>query len=361
MTIELRRWRLLTVAVLAATTLAACGSGADTPEETTEVEFLLPFAESIFYYGITVARDMGYFAEEGLEVETQDTGGSGFVTQQIAGGGFDYGFNTPAETLAALGSGQDMIVTFNQETGNIFGVRVPEDSDIQSVEDLEGKTLGITDFGGGEVPLVTAVLGEVGLGFDEEVEIQVVGPGGPLAFSSLQDGTVDAFAGAVNDWAALEAQGLRLRDILPPEFNEQPGDVIVMRRETWEDAEGRDVAVRLARAIAKGLYFGQLDHDAGLCIAKEFLPEEHEDPDFARAYFEEVAQLQEPVAPDQWGFNDLQQWDFIQQLLIQGGDLEAPIDLEQHITNEPLEEINDWDRSAVEADAEESDVRYPEC
>ena len=36
---------------------------------------------------------------------------------------------------------------------------------------------------------------------------------------------------------------------------------------------------------------------------------------------------------------------------------ELGLPLEAHITNEPIEEINDWDRAAVEADAEEAERR----
>jgi NitT/TauT family transport system substrate-binding protein len=326
-----------------------------------ELTLLLPFLESIFYSGITIARERGYFADEGLVVTTEDTGGSAFVTQQIVGGGFEYGYNTPAETLVALSTGVDVRLVFNQEYGNIFDINVLADSDVQTLADLEGRTLGITDFGGGEVPLVQAALASVGLVFDEDVSIQVVGPGGPLAFNSLSNGDVDAFAGAVNDWAALTGQGLELRSILPPEFGNQPGDVLMVPTATYESPEGQATIVGLLRAISRGFYFGQLNHDAGLCIMKGFLPEEHEDPVFARSYYEEVVALQTPPDPAQWGLQDIGAWEFIQDLLVESGGITEPLDLNQFIKNELIAPINEWDRAVVEADAESATVTYPDC
>ncbi len=351
------------------TTAPTPGTEVTTTEATTtteaeaelrELTLLLPFLESIFYNGITIARERGYFADEGLAVTTEDTGGSAFVTQQIVGGGFEYGYNTPAETLVALSRGADVRLVYNEEYGNIFDINVLADSDLQTVADLEGRTLGITDFGGGEVPLVQAALASADLVFDEDVAIQVVGPGGPLAFDSLSNGNVDAFAGAVNDWAALTAQGLELRSILPPEFANQPGDVLMVPTATYDSPDGQATIIGLLRAISRGFYFGQLNHDAGLCIMKGFLPEEHEDPEFARSYYEEVVRLQTPPDPSQWGLQDLGAWEFIQSLLVESGELTEPLDLGQFIKNELIGPINEWDRSVVEADADSAAVTYPD-
>lgn len=350
-----------TTAPDAQTTATEAATTTEPEAELQEFTLLLPFLESIFYNGITIARERGYFADEGLSVTTQDAGGSAAVTQQIVGGGFEYGYNTPTETLVALSRGVDVRLVFNEEYGNIFDINVLVDSDVQTLADLEGRTLGITDFAGGEVPLVKAALGANGLVFDEDVAIQVVGPGGPLAFNSLSNGDVDAFAGAVNDWAALTAQGLELRSILPPEYVNQPGDVLMVPTATYESPEGQDNIVRLLRAITRGFYFGQLNHDAGLCIMKGFLPEEHEDPAFARSYYEEVVALQTPPDPAQWGLQDLEAWEFIQNLLLESGEITEPLDLDQFIKNELIGRINEWDRAVVEADAESVTVTYPEC
>jgi NitT/TauT family transport system substrate-binding protein len=371
------RFGLLLTLCLAVFAAAACGddddapadpsgadSGAQDSGEVEKVTLLLPFQESIFYYGITVARENGYFEDEGLDVETQASEGSAFVTQQIVAGGVEYGTNTPAETLVALSKGLDVKILATMYYAPVFSINVLEDSPLQSVSDLDGKTLGITDAGGGEVPLVRSVLAAEGLGYDEDVKIQVVGPGGALAVNSLKNGKVDAFAGAINDFAALESKGLKLRSILPDDFATQPGDSLMVRKETFDDQDKRDVAAKMMRAIFKGIYFGSLNEDAGLCIMKGFLPEEHEDPEFARLYYQRAVELMKAPDPERWGEILFPNWEFIQDLLVEaGGDegIEEPVDLEKYLTNDLVDEMNDWDRAEVEQEAEQRDIKYPGC
>lgn len=372
------RFGLLLVMCLAVFAGAGCGDDDDAPQDPTgadsggaqqggkteKVTLLLPFQESIFYYGITVARENGYFADEGLDVETQASEGSAFVTQQIVGGGVEYGTNTPAETLVALSKGLDVKVLAGMYYAPVFSIDVLEDSPLQNVSDLKGKTLGITDAGGGEVPLVRSVLAAQGLGYDDDVKIQVVGPGGALAVNSLKNGKVDAFAGAINDFAGIEAKGLKLRTILPDDFATQPGDSLMVRKETYDDPDKRETGAKMMRAIFKGLYFGSLNEDAGLCIMKKFLPEEHEDPNFARLYYQRAVELMKAPNPDRWGEILFPNWEFIQDLLVKaGGDegIDKAVDLEKYLTNELVDEMNDWDRQEIEKEADQVKIKYPAC
>jgi NitT/TauT family transport system substrate-binding protein len=370
--------RRFPVALILSLSLIAGSCGGDAPEDPTraasgddaksgevrKVTLLLPFQESIFYHGITIARENGYFADENLEVETQASEGSAFVTQQIVGGGVEYGTNTPAETLVALSKGLDLKIVAGMYYAPVFGISVLEGSPIQSVADLDGKTLGITDAGGGEVPLVRSVLAAQGLGYDKEVKIQVVGPGGALAVNSLNNGKIDAFAGAINDFAGLEAKGVKLRSVLPEDFATQPGDSLMIRTETFDDAAKKDVAAKMMRAIFKGIHYGRLNQEAGLCTMKKFLPEEHEDPEFARLYYQRAVELMEPSNPDRYGEILFPNWEFIQQLLLDAGGeegLESPVDLKAHLTNELVGAMNDWDRAEIEQEAKASTVKYPDC
>jgi ABC-type nitrate/sulfonate/bicarbonate transport system substrate-binding protein len=46
---------------------------------------------------------------------------------------------------------------FTTVYGSIFGMAVPDGSDVQDPADLEGRTIGISDPAGGEVPIVRKV------------------------------------------------------------------------------------------------------------------------------------------------------------------------------------------------------------
>src|SRR5690606_23707184 len=99
---------------------------------------------------------------------------------------------------------------------NIFRIVVQEDSDIQSVEDLKGHTLGIAEAGGGEEPIVNASLDAANLKRDTDVTILPIGDAGPASLNAILNGTVDAYAGSYPDISTLTADGrLKTRDITP--------------------------------------------------------------------------------------------------------------------------------------------------
>jgi hypothetical protein len=71
-----------------------------------------------------------------------------------------------------------------------------------------------------------------------------------------------------------------------------------------------------------------------------------------------------PEDPERFGEILFPNWEFIHDLLLEAGGeegLEEPIDLEQYLVNDLVDEMNDWDRADVEADAEAADVTYPDC
>src|SRR5688572_798894 len=62
---------------------ATPSDAATSQPELTAVKFLLPSPLEIKYYMPVLARDLGYFAEEGLEVSIEPTNGSSFVLQLV--------------------------------------------------------------------------------------------------------------------------------------------------------------------------------------------------------------------------------------------------------------------------------------
>ncbi|MQA72893.1 MAG: hypothetical protein GEU88_00825 [Solirubrobacterales bacterium] len=159
---QARALRLL-VAVLAVAALssivAACGGDDDEDAsasastsasgETQEVDVLLSFPRGNAWLPLLVAEDQGYFEDEGLKLNIQETDGSGFVTQQIIAGNADFGWaGAPSDVIAFKTDPGLRALACNHEK-NIFSIVVPADSDIQEISDLAGRTIGITEPGGG--------------------------------------------------------------------------------------------------------------------------------------------------------------------------------------------------------------------
>lgn len=350
--------RLLAAAAAVAVGAAGCGGGSGDGQDDggaassrpDRVSFMQPLPKSLAFYPLIVGEELGYFADEGVEVALTVAEGAGGVGLQIESGRVDIGSAPAPDVLAGLVQGQDWKVVYNYYQANVFSINVLEESEIRSVEDLEGKNLGITSQSGGEAGLVAAALGAANLEQDTDVKITVVGEGGPQVAKALRDGDIDAFAGAIQDIPALESAGIALRDITPPQFQPLPSAPLFMRADQFADEQVRDRVVRFLRAWSKATYVGMVNPDAVFAMGQKAVPEETSDEAFARSFLELAIKLQTPPG-DRFGVNDVEAWNTIQGILVAGEVIPREVPPDQFIDESALDEINDWDRGEVEEEA----------
>jgi NitT/TauT family transport system substrate-binding protein len=346
-----QRWRrrIVTILTLPALAFAGCGGDDDSgggdaqgggAEGTQKVELLLSFPESVIWSSLLVAQDQGYFKEEGLEVDSQGTEGSGFVTQQIIAGNADYGWAAADSDVIAYAKDDRLRVVMCHQEQNIFRIVTPADSDIQSVEDLAGKTLGFTEKGGGEEPLVNNSLADAGI--TDDVKLLPIGAAGPQSQAAIEDGTVDAYASGYSDIAPLSAAGLEFRDITPEKFNGTPGDCFVTREDVLQDPEKRKIVEGIARAWARGSKFTIDNPDQALEIGCKAVPEECEQMDAARALVEDTAKFLQPAeegAPIGSLFQE--GWQTTADTLADAGTIAKPVDVTNLVASPEAKEIEE--------------------
>ena len=96
---------------------------------------------------------------------------------------------------------------------------------------------------------------------------------------------------------------------------------------------------------------------AALEIMKTVNPEEQADPAFATAYFDAAIDITTPREPEnQFGHHDLDAWENSMQLLLAPdvpSGLSGEVDIEALISNDRVEQYNDFDHDAVINQAEE--------
>ena len=324
------------------------GTAATEAAEPQEVNLLLSFRESISWTPLLVARDLGYFEEEGLTINTQVTEGSGFVTQQIIAGNEKFGWAGADSDVIAFSKQPDLRLVMCNEGQSIFRITTPADSDIQSVEDLAGGTLGISERGGGEEPLVTAALTDAGI-FDEVRQVPI-GGAGPTSQKALTDGEVDAWAEGYVDVVSMQSV-LELRDITPDKFSATPGNCFIMLKETLEDEETRQQAVGITRAWKKGMIFAEANPEAALEIVCGVVPEDCEDREFAAALLDMAISLYQPVNESfEPGQVDAEGVQTSAGILADNEAIDAPVDVTPLVASPEGEAvIDEW--MQVDADA----------
>lgn len=354
-------------AAVAATTLVLAGCSSEPSSEsatTTAADsaaaatLMLPFPRGIFWTPLLVAEEQGYFTDEGLDLTIEEADGSGFVTQQLIAGGVDFGFSGAASAVVAAEKDPNIRIMMCYPASNIFIIVTPEGSDVASIADLRGKTLGITEAGGGEEPIVNAALAEAGLAPNADVTLLPIGGAGPQSLTALQDGTVDAYATSFADLATFTAAGNKFTDITPESLDVIPGDCLVTTKAALEDPAKREAAIKIARAFTMGAAFTSANPEGALDIVCKSVPEECTDMNYAQVYFDEVVRYSGGYQPDSlYGAVDAEGWKTTVDVLTESGVIEGSVDPVVMATGDDVvgvqKEYSEIDLAGVEEGAQQ--------
>ena len=154
-----------------------------------------------------VARERGYYRQEGLDVQLVVMP-SGVGTQALLGGNVKFSTAGGAGLMPILRGApvRFMFTTFSRPMFWLYSR-----PDIRSVESLNGKKVGVSSLGSGPDSLLREILKKHGLDGGRDVAIMAVGSG-TARFYALQAGTVDAAMLSVP--ANLMAQEAGFRELV---------------------------------------------------------------------------------------------------------------------------------------------------
>jgi NitT/TauT family transport system substrate-binding protein len=357
---------LLALVVCTALFVTACGNddsgdeggaaSTDGGKEVVDQPFLLSSSFGIYFLPIQIAYDQGYFEDEGLNLKVQETDGSSFVTQQIIAGNAEFGVAGAPTDIIAYDKDPNVRALSCIESQSIFSIYVPADSDIQDVTQLDGKKLGINERGGGEEPMVTAVIAEN----DLDTEVVPVGQETATIVRALQDGQVAAFSSSIGTRTSIEAE-LELRDITPDKYVATPGDCLITTADVLN--EKPEVAAGIARAILKGMYFAFANEEAALDIGCKIAPEQCEGQQgYAEALLAKMMTLMQPSDPSGVPSKiEPPGWELSRDLLVQTGTLKNEVDVTDLISSAEVAKVEEdafGDVETLKAEAEEDAASY---
>ncbi|MGY1706741.1 ABC transporter substrate-binding protein [Geodermatophilus sp. SYSU D00697] len=353
--------------------LAACGGGAEGSGGSgggggTEVVELSAFpGDHILQGPIYLAQERGFFEEEGLDFGLEYPGSTVRAIQSVVGGQIGIAWTDAFGVLTAQSQGFDLISVYSTYRGSGFDFAVPEDSDITGWDagSLRGARIGITAFDGGEVPLLRGALAAIGLTTEgEDFELVPVGEGGAETAEAIESGDVAVMAGGAHDLEALRSRGVEIRFITPDLTERFPGHVYAVTPDMLEN--DREAVVGFLRAHARGLIWLKENPACVAEVAMERAPETVGDLDaegvasFVQNFWVGNNETHfDPASPDhqRFGAQDTAGWEEYQSFLIEGaieGEdgvvITEPLDVESFVSNELIDEVNDFDQQA-EAEA----------
>jgi len=153
-------------------------------------------AHSVFYAPQYVAHGLGYFEEEGLDVEIVLTSGADNVMAAVLSGDADIGFSGSEATIYVYNGGEkDYVMTFaglTQKDGSFLVSR--EKYDNFTLDDLKGKTIVGGRKGGMPEMVFEWALREHGIDPNKDVNIDT-----SVAFAAMEG----AFIGGNGDFVTL--------------------------------------------------------------------------------------------------------------------------------------------------------------
>ena len=258
---------LLTASLLAAVALIAdpimireAGIAAPAPKKV-RIAVATTFL-GVSYPWLNMPLALGYWKDEGYDVEVLPVGASLQVVQQMVGRNAELG-QINSSVVVQANVVNNIPVRVVMMNGVIdTAISVPKDSAIKEVKDLKGKTIGVFSLASGAIPLLKSYLRANGLDPDKDVSLIPVGLGAPVV-DALRTNKVQALVywGSAN--ANLENAGLELRYLANPDWKRIPDFSLVALQPTI--AANADMIVAIARGAAKASVFAMANPD---CVRK---------------------------------------------------------------------------------------------
>ena len=164
-------------------------------------------ASAICTAGVPVAAATGLFSKRNLDVELINFGGStDQLLEAIASGKADAGIGMALRWLKPLEQGFDVRIT-TATHGGCMRLLTAKTSGIETLADLKGKSIGVTDMAAPDKNFFSIRLAKLGIDPISDVQFRVF-PGDLLPVA-LKKGEVDAFCqGDPLGWVVRERDGL---------------------------------------------------------------------------------------------------------------------------------------------------------
>jgi len=264
---QLRRWLVApVVAALLTTLVAGCTAGATAGPGSAPV-IGLTYVPNIQFSPFYVAESKGLFPKDAGAVTLRHHGSSEGLFTALTTGQEQFVIAGGDEILQARAQGVDVVAVATYYSTYPVRVIVPQDSPIQTVADLKGRTVGLPGrFGENWIALLVG-LQKIGYAVDKDVAIAEIGY---TQQAALVTGKVDAVVGFANsDVVSFQQAGFPVRAI---DLGTPLVSICVATTGVYADAHP-DVVRGVVGGVAAGIQSVLDDPDGALAVSAGFIPD----------------------------------------------------------------------------------------
>ncbi|HAF99203.1 MULTISPECIES: ABC transporter substrate-binding protein [Paenibacillus] len=340
-----RTWLSLLLACVLLLVASACGASGqnggsapgkqetagegEQPAKLRDVQLMLDWSANTNHTGLYAAKELGYYEEEGLNVQIVQPG-SGGTDAMVASGNVPFGISYQEGVTLARTQGLPLVSIAAIIQHNTSGFAAPKDRGIQKASDFEGKS-----YGGWGSPIEEAVMKSIMEIDGADVnKVNIVNIGDADYFTAVKR-DID-FAWIYYAWTGIEAQlrGEPLDMIYVKDYSEQLDyytPVIVTNEKLI--ADDPELVKAFMRATSKGYQYA-IDHpeDAAALLSKAV-------PDLDAELVLESQKWLSPRYQDdspRWGEQKAEVWSGYADWMFERKLLEKELDAERAFTNEFL-------------------------
>lgn len=328
--------KMLAAGLAAVMTVGAAGSttvsAAD--NETEKITFVLDWTPNTNHTGLYVAENLGYFEDQGLEVEIvqpPEGGADALVASGRAQFGVSFQDSMPPGVAGDNALPTTAVAALIQH--NTSGIISRKGEGMDTPKGMEGKKYATWD-GPIEVAMIQNVVEQDGGDFSK---VEMIPSTVTDEVSALESGSVDAiwifyaWAGVKFELTGAETDYFAFKDINPVFDYYTP--VVIANNEFLE--EEPETAKKFLTALRDGYEYAIENPEEAADILCEAAPEL--DPELVLAS-QEYLKDQYKAEVSQWGYIDPERWNAFYQWLNENGLTEAEIPENAGFSNDYLPE-----------------------
>jgi ABC-type nitrate/sulfonate/bicarbonate transport system substrate-binding protein len=305
----------------------AAGAATATPRPLTKVIFQAGFKAQadLPFVAAYVAKDNGYFAQEGLDVEIQHSSGSDNHLKLLAAERIQFATAPASQVLqqrATSGVPLESVALWGQRGDTVFAVL--DDSGINSPKDFEGKTVG---YKGSPLPEYLGMLKaagvdrskikEVAVGFDARILVEHKVDVLPVFRSNEPD--------------TIRGLGARIKTFDPADFGVPSLGVTYAVNSDWADKNADTVTAFLRATMRATAWIGE-HRDQAIDITLRYAPGEQRAHQRFMLDTEWDAAQSDLTKQNGIGWMDQRQWQAMADALLEYKAIDKPTDVSKAFT-----------------------------
>jgi NitT/TauT family transport system substrate-binding protein len=301
-----------------------------------------------------IGEQLGFNKAEGFTLNPMALGSNSNVQVALDRGDIDVGIGVPSTFLPIVAKGEwrGAKMFYEYTYPYKWDVATLPNSPIKNYNDLKGKKIGASSFGGTEYPVTRHVLARLGIDPDKDVSWVAVGGGLPAGLA-LQRGVIDALAFYDTGFGQIEAADIKLTYLPRPADLPMIGGQFLMASAATFTSDPK-LLIGVGRSIDKASRFLLANPDAGaealLKMVPGAAPRGASREASVKAIVQSITRRMKIYAPPypntKWGAINEQEFKTEAEMN------KLPIkDFASIYTNSLIDQINDFDLAKLQAEA----------